>query len=138
VLRWNGELRRRGRGMNGVQWPDGNYTIAVAGKDASGQTVSIPSEVQGVVDAIGLTKTPPVLAIGSQIFTWTRSSAWCGRISHLAQAERAAWPNRTPLGLTASENRGANICALAPRGRGHEGPTTNPNRVRGSLRKKCF
>lgn len=58
-----------GRDTNGVQWPDGNYTISVTGKDASGQTVSIPSEVQGVVDSVDLTTTPPNLSIGGQTFT---------------------------------------------------------------------
>ena len=58
-----------GRDSNGTQWPDGNYTISVAGKDASGQTVSIPSEVTGVVDSVDLTQTPPMLSIGGQNFT---------------------------------------------------------------------
>jgi flagellar basal-body rod modification protein FlgD len=58
-----------GRGNNGTLWPDGNYTIAITGKDASGQTVSIPSEVQGVVDSVDLTQSPPVLSIGGQTFT---------------------------------------------------------------------
>jgi flagellar basal-body rod modification protein FlgD len=58
-----------GRDTNGVQWPDGNYTISVTGKDASGQTVAIPSEVEGIVDSVDLTKTPPNLSIGGQTFT---------------------------------------------------------------------
>src|SRR3954464_15124855 len=39
-----------GRDNNGTKWPDGNYTISITGKDASGQLISIPSEVQGLVD----------------------------------------------------------------------------------------
>jgi flagellar basal-body rod modification protein FlgD len=58
-----------GRDANGVQWPPGNYTISVVGKDASGQMISIPSEVEGVVDAVDLTKTPAELSIGAQTFT---------------------------------------------------------------------
>jgi flagellar basal-body rod modification protein FlgD len=58
-----------GRDNNGVQWPDGNYTISISGKDASGQPVSIPSEVEGVVDSVDLTQTPPLLSIGGQTFT---------------------------------------------------------------------
>jgi flagellar basal-body rod modification protein FlgD len=58
-----------GRDNNGVQWPDGNYTITVTAKDASGQSVAIPTDIQGVVDSIDLTQTPPVLAIGAQTFT---------------------------------------------------------------------
>ena len=58
-----------GRDNSGTKWPDGNYTIAISGKDASGQVVAIPSEVQGVVDSVDLMKTPPVLSIGGQSFT---------------------------------------------------------------------
>jgi flagellar basal-body rod modification protein FlgD len=58
-----------GRDANGVQWPDGNYTISVTAKDANGQTVEIPSEIQGVVDSVDVTKTPPELSVGGQLFT---------------------------------------------------------------------
>jgi flagellar basal-body rod modification protein FlgD len=58
-----------GHGNNGTLWPDGNYTLSVVGKDASGQAVSISTEVQGTVDSVDLTKTPPELAIGAQTFT---------------------------------------------------------------------
>ena len=58
-----------GRDANGVQWPDGNYTISVTAKDANGQTVEIPSEIQGVVDSVDVTKTPPELSVGGQNFT---------------------------------------------------------------------
>src|ERR1043166_6647996 len=58
-----------GRDNSGVLWPDGNYTISINGKDASGQSIAIPSEVQGVVDSVDLTQSPPVLSIGGQTFT---------------------------------------------------------------------
>jgi flagellar basal-body rod modification protein FlgD len=58
-----------GRDANGTQWPDGNYTITVTAKDANGQTVEIPSEIEGVVDSVDLTKTPPELSVGGQPFT---------------------------------------------------------------------
>ena len=58
-----------GRDAQGVKWPDGNYTITVTGKDTSGQTVAIPSEIEGVVDSVDLTKTPPELKVGGQAFT---------------------------------------------------------------------
>jgi len=54
---------------NNTKWPDGNYTITATAKDANGQSVAIPSEVQGVVDSVDLTKTPPLLSIGGQTFT---------------------------------------------------------------------
>jgi flagellar basal-body rod modification protein FlgD len=58
-----------GRDANGVQWPDGNYTISVTAKDANNQTVEIPSEIQGIVDSVDVTKTPPELSVGGQPFT---------------------------------------------------------------------
>ncbi len=58
-----------GRDAQGVKWPDGNYTISVTGKDTSGQTVAIPTEIEGVVDSVDLTKTPPELKVGGQPFT---------------------------------------------------------------------
>jgi flagellar basal-body rod modification protein FlgD len=58
-----------GKDNTGVKWPDGNYTLSVTAKDASGQAVSIPSEVQGVVDSVDLTQSPAVLSIGGQTFT---------------------------------------------------------------------
>ncbi len=58
-----------GRDGQGVQWPDGNYTISVTGKDTAGQTVAIPSEIEGIVDSVDLTKTPPELKVGGQAFT---------------------------------------------------------------------
>ena len=54
---------------NGVKWPDGNYTITVTAKDANGQSVAIPSEVEGIVDSVDLSKDPPVLSVGGQTFT---------------------------------------------------------------------
>jgi flagellar basal-body rod modification protein FlgD len=60
---WNG------RDASGLQWPNGNYTIAVAAQDANGQPVAIPSEVEGVVDSADLTQTPPLLSIAGQNYT---------------------------------------------------------------------
>jgi flagellar basal-body rod modification protein FlgD len=53
----------------GTKWPDGNYTITATAKDANGQSVAIPSEVEGIVDSVDLTKNPPLLSIGGQTFT---------------------------------------------------------------------
>ena len=58
-----------GRDNAGVKWPDGNYTITVTAKDAAGQSVSVPSEIEGMVDSVDLTKSPPLLSIGGQTFT---------------------------------------------------------------------
>jgi flagellar basal-body rod modification protein FlgD len=58
-----------GRDNTGTLWPDGKYTISVTGKDASGQTVSVPTEVEGIVDSVDLNQTPPVLSMGGQDYT---------------------------------------------------------------------
>ncbi len=58
-----------GKGNNGTQWPDGTYKMAVTAKDASGSTVAVSTEVQGVVDSVDLTQNPPVLSVGGQTFT---------------------------------------------------------------------
>src|ERR1700704_1237576 len=41
-----------GRGNNGVKWPDGDYTLSVTAKDASGNTVAVSTEVKGTVDSV--------------------------------------------------------------------------------------
>jgi len=58
-----------GKGNDGVQWPPGTYTLTATGKDSNGQTVAISTEVQGVVDSVDLTASPPLLSIGGQSYT---------------------------------------------------------------------
>ena len=58
-----------GKGNDGTQWPAGYYTINASGKDSSGNNVGIPSEVQGVVDSVDLTASPPLLSVGGQTYT---------------------------------------------------------------------
>jgi flagellar basal-body rod modification protein FlgD len=48
---------------------DGTCTISITGKDASGQTVAVPTEIEGIVDSVDLNKTPPVLSMGGQDYT---------------------------------------------------------------------
>jgi flagellar basal-body rod modification protein FlgD len=60
---WNGQ------GNDGTQWPDGKYTLTAAGKDASGNSVGISSQVQGTVSSVDLTQSPPLLMIGGQTYT---------------------------------------------------------------------
>ena len=50
-----------GKGNDGVQWPAGTYTLTATGKDSSGNSVAISTEVQGVVDSVDLSASPPLL-----------------------------------------------------------------------------
>jgi len=58
-----------GKGNDGVQWPAGTYTLSATGKDSTGNSVAISTEVQGVVDSVDLTASPPLLSIGGQSYT---------------------------------------------------------------------
>ena len=58
-----------GKGNDGTQWPAGTYTLTATGKDSSGKDLAISTEVQGVVDSVDLTASPPLLSIGGQTYT---------------------------------------------------------------------
>jgi flagellar basal-body rod modification protein FlgD len=58
-----------GKGNNGTQWPDGNYKMTISAKDTSGNAVAVSTTVQGTVDSVDLTSTPPTLSIGGTNFT---------------------------------------------------------------------
>jgi flagellar basal-body rod modification protein FlgD len=58
-----------GKGNDGSQWPAGTYTMSATGKDSSGNDVAISTEIQGVVDSVDLTSSPPLLSIGGQSYT---------------------------------------------------------------------
>jgi flagellar basal-body rod modification protein FlgD len=58
-----------GKDNSGLQWPDGNYSISVTAQDANGTPVSVPTEVQGTVDSVDLTQSPPTLSVNGQSYT---------------------------------------------------------------------
>ncbi len=58
-----------GKGNDGKQWPDGNYTLSASAVDASKQSVGISTEVTATVDSVDLTQNPPLLSINGQNFT---------------------------------------------------------------------
>jgi flagellar basal-body rod modification protein FlgD len=60
---WNGQDN------NGMQWPDGTYTMSVTAQSASGQSVGVSTLVSGVVNSVDLTQTPPTLSVNGQNFT---------------------------------------------------------------------
>ncbi|MGN6570973.1 MAG: flagellar hook assembly protein FlgD [Pseudolabrys sp.] len=63
---WNG------MGNDGKQWPDGTYKISVTAVDANNQPTSVATEVQGRVDSVDLTQTPPTLSINGQDYALTQ------------------------------------------------------------------
>jgi flagellar basal-body rod modification protein FlgD len=58
-----------GKGNDGSQWPAGAYKMSVVGTDSTGANVAVSTEVQGVVDSVDLTQSPPLLSIGGQNYT---------------------------------------------------------------------
>jgi flagellar basal-body rod modification protein FlgD len=58
-----------GLGNDGTQWPDGAYNISVTALDANGKPVAVTSQASGIVSAVDITKTPPVLTVGNQTVT---------------------------------------------------------------------
>jgi flagellar basal-body rod modification protein FlgD len=58
-----------GIGNNGTQWPTGTYKLTATYKDSAGKDVAIPTEIQGMVDSVDLTASPPLLSIGGQNYT---------------------------------------------------------------------
>lgn len=53
-----------GRTSTGQMGPDGNYTINVVARDATGQQMNVATELTGVVDGVDLTGETAVLTIG--------------------------------------------------------------------------
>jgi flagellar basal-body rod modification protein FlgD len=60
---WNGQ------GNDGTKYPDGNYTLTATAKDTGGNTVAITTAIEGVVNSVDLTQSPPLLSIGGQTYT---------------------------------------------------------------------
>jgi flagellar basal-body rod modification protein FlgD len=58
-----------GKGNDGSQWPSGAYKMTVVGTDSTGANVAVSTEVQGIVDSVDLTQSPPLLSIGGQNYT---------------------------------------------------------------------
>jgi flagellar basal-body rod modification protein FlgD len=58
-----------GKDASGLQWPDGSYTISVTAQDSAGQPVSVPTEIEGTVDSVDLTQSPPTLSVNGQNYT---------------------------------------------------------------------
>jgi flagellar basal-body rod modification protein FlgD len=65
----------RGQGNDGTQFPDGTYKLTATMQDSSGNTVAIPTQVGGIVSAVDLTQSPPMLSIAGQSYTMSQIKA---------------------------------------------------------------
>jgi flagellar basal-body rod modification protein FlgD len=55
-----------GKGNDGTQWPDGQYKLTATAADTAGNTVAVTTQIQGVVNSVDLTQSPPLLSINGQ------------------------------------------------------------------------
>lgn len=72
-------------GTNGFSWdgkksdgsvaPEGQYTIKINAKDASGQGVTISTQFSGVVDAVDLSGSEPLLMVGTALLSLDKIKA---------------------------------------------------------------
>ena len=60
---WNG------KGNDGTQWPDGQYKLTATAADSSGNSVAVSTQIQGLVNSVDLTHSPPLLSINGQTYT---------------------------------------------------------------------
>jgi len=60
---WNGQ------GTDGTQWPAGQYTLTATAADASGGSVGVTTQIQGVVSSVDIAKSPPMLTVNGQTYT---------------------------------------------------------------------
>jgi flagellar basal-body rod modification protein FlgD len=58
-----------GKGNDGTQWPDGQYKLIATATDTVGNSVAVSTQIQGVVNSVDLTQTPPLLSINGQTYT---------------------------------------------------------------------
>jgi flagellar basal-body rod modification protein FlgD len=58
-----------GKGSDGTQWPDGKYTLTATAADATGNSVAVSTQIQGLVNSVDLTQSPPLLSIDGQTYT---------------------------------------------------------------------
>ena len=58
-----------GKGNDGSQWPDGSYKLTATAADNVGNPVAVSTQIQGVVNSVDLTQSPPLLSINGQNYT---------------------------------------------------------------------
>lgn len=58
-----------GKGTDGVQYPEGAYTLTATAKDDNGKDVGVSTEIQGIVDSVDLSASPALLSINGANYT---------------------------------------------------------------------
>jgi len=66
---WDGKM------SNGQTAPEGQYTIKINAKDASGQGVTVSTQFSGVVDAVDLSGSEPLLMVGTALISLDKVKA---------------------------------------------------------------
>lgn len=66
---WDGKM------SDGKTAPEGQYTIKINAKDASGTGVTVSTQFSGVVDAVDLSGTDPLLMVGTALLTLDKIKA---------------------------------------------------------------
>lgn len=69
IAKGNASFVWDGKGNDGTTWPAGDYKMTVTAKDSNGNPIAIGTEVQGVVNSVDLTASPPLLSISGQNYT---------------------------------------------------------------------
>ena len=58
-----------GKGTDGTQLPDGQYKLTATAVDSANNPVAVTTQIQGVVNSVDLTQSPPLLSINGQTYT---------------------------------------------------------------------
>jgi len=64
-----------GKGNDGTRYPDGLYKLTATAQDSTGNSVAISTQVGGIVTAVDLTQSPPMLSINGQSYTMSQIKA---------------------------------------------------------------
>ena len=51
-----------------MTWPAGQYTLAISATSATGQPVTVSTQVQGTVSGVNLSQNPPQLMVNGQSY----------------------------------------------------------------------
>ena len=67
-----------GKGTDGTQLPDGQYKLTATAVDSANNPVTVTTQIQGVVNSVDLTQSPPLLSINGQTYTVSQIKSIAG------------------------------------------------------------